>query len=1138
MRKCILKFKIAFCISSMLLLFSTASFAQDGQYNTVNWKFSNPKQMGITVLDVDYFDDNNVIAVGAYGGIAKSTDGGRNWTYGPFTFVNAAGVRTASTFYDVHYITANIAYAVGDRGCMAKTTDGGATWNFVMTPLYANSKNINTCWFLNENKGYIGGEYNSLDSIPKVYVTNDGGATWDSLAAPIINGTSRAGYINNPNISSVLVNVEQKGKQIYRIQFINDNVGYVIGSANGLYPRVSQSANSSTCLPNPTGNLTSSAGTSALLWKITGNTITDYSLSKERLGYTGINTNTVTCTTQYNSAGVTPAGQSYKAMSILDDSTVVMMSLNNNCVVRVHTGVNDSTENVNNPGNFEKGKYQILNFPYPPTGGPNAGPPIPPTQVLLASNPYHIKKAASSKLYASANFGRVWTSIDNGENWIQERSYPEGENYSDFAAWAMDIAPGGKFLFMGQNGAVADSIPGGALFSNYNLVAPGGAYSKFEFADCNTGIGAGGGAITRTLDGGKTWLDNNRPDFTNGVNITGLSYPTVSKAWFSISNGFLYKSENANASQTDFVIDPMYNDVSFQMNDVVALGNDTVYAVGYSTYTVPTANRKTTLFKSTDNGATFNAIDIVATTTTPAFTAPNLSQLAFPSINVGYAAGTRNGIYKTSDAGLTWTSINPFPALNENPTGFNNRFVTYTDIMAVDENTVFAVGNMFTDQNNRRVYKTTDGGATWTDISGNIDQLVAGNITTVLFHDANNGYIAIGNSICKTTDGGATWTLDISPTGIISQTMAFAPRTVPAGINMENRKMFFAGFSGPGGSSNNIMEYGNPANISVNSTETVVNTNCSNANAGSITLNATGAIAPYTYSIDGTNFQTSNVFNGLAAGNYTVVIKDAYCGSLSKNVTVGFTDNLTLTTNLTDTTVCSGAPVQLIASGNAASYTWSPTSGLSNSTIANPVATANGNTSYLVTATLGTCTKTSSINITIKQSPTVSAGPDKTIIQGDAVMLDGSGPANTTSISWTPATGLTNLNTYNPTAKPPVTTTYTLQVINDEGCTSTDDMIVHVIPFCINPKNAFTPNGDGINDKWMVTTGDACTSQIMVKVFNRYGSEVYANNNYQNNWDGTYKGKPVPDGTYYYVISYRLTNGDVVPAKGDVTILR
>ena len=86
--------------------------------------------------------------------------------------------------------------------------------------------------------------------------------------------------------------------------------------------------------------------------------------------------------------------------------------------------------------------------------------------------------------------------------------------------------------------------------------------------------------------------------------------------------------------------------------------------------------------------------------------------------------------------------------------------------------------------------------------------------------------------------------------------------------------------------------------------------------------------------------------------------------------------------------------------------------------------------------------------------------------------------------------------------------------------------------------NAFTPNGDGINDKWLVTSGNACTTQVIAKVYNRYGSLVYSNENYQNNWDGTYKGKPVPDGTYYYVLSYKLINNKQVALKGDVTILR
>ena len=72
----------------------------------------------------------------------------------------------------------------------------------------------------------------------------------------------------------------------------------------------------------------------------------------------------------------------------------------------------------------------------------------------------------------------------------------------------------------------------------------------------------------------------------------------------------------------------------------------------------------------------------------------------------------------------------------------------------------------------------------------------------------------------------------------------------------------------------------------------------------------------------------------------------------------------------------------------------------------------------------------------------------------------------------------------------------------------------------------------------VVTNGAACTSQIMAVVFNRYGSQVYKNDNYQNNWDGKYEGKPVPDGTYYYVITYKLINGVTQILKGDVTVLR
>lgn len=188
---------------------------------------------------------------------------------------------------------------------------------------------------------------------------------------------------------------------------------------------------------------------------------------------------------------------------------------------------------------------------------------------------------------------------------------------------------------------------------------------------------------------------------------------------------------------------------------------------------------------------------------------------------------------------------------------------------------------------------------------------------------------------------------------------------------------------------------------------------------------------------------------------------------------------------------------------------------------------------------LVSCTFSKSSSITVVPGPSVNAGPDKTIIAGDQVTLDGTGMANPASINWSPNTNITGANTYTPRVNPPVTTTYVLSVRSNNNCVSTDNVLVTVLPYCINVMNAFTPNGDGMNDRWLVVNnGGICTRQISVAVYNRYGGLVYKNDQYNNDWSGLYKGKPVPDGTYYYVVTYQLLTGSYIKLKGDVTILR
>jgi gliding motility-associated-like protein len=442
-------------------------------------------------------------------------------------------------------------------------------------------------------------------------------------------------------------------------------------------------------------------------------------------------------------------------------------------------------------------------------------------------------------------------------------------------------------------------------------------------------------------------------------------------------------------------------------------------------------------------------------------------------------------------------------------------------MFALDANTVFITGNGFP---RKCIFRTTDGGATWTDITNNILALGTGNLNGVLMSDVNNGYVlSPGGFMCKTTNGGASWSLEIAPTANLFTTAAFAPKKVPASLPFANRRLFVSGANISGAP---IMEYGDTSNTKVNSTEAIVNASCTSLTSGSVTINAAGGIAPYTYSLNGGAFQSSNTFAGLSQGSKTITIKDAYCGITTKTITIGFNDNLTLTTR-TDTVVCSGAPVQMSASANVAGtgFAWSPSSGLSATNISNPIATVNTNSAFIVTASVNGCIRTKTVNIGTKPNPSVNAGPDKTIVQGDQVTLNGSGIVNPVSVAWTPAASvMTGATNYTAVVKPTLTTTYTLTVKNSDNCTSTDDAVVTVLPYCIKVMDAFTPNGDGINDKWLVTNG-GCTKAIKVAVYNRYGSVIYSNSNYNNDWDGTYKGKPVADGTYYYSVTYQtITN--------------
>jgi gliding motility-associated-like protein len=192
--------------------------------------------------------------------------------------------------------------------------------------------------------------------------------------------------------------------------------------------------------------------------------------------------------------------------------------------------------------------------------------------------------------------------------------------------------------------------------------------------------------------------------------------------------------------------------------------------------------------------------------------------------------------------------------------------------------------------------------------------------------------------------------------------------------------------------------------------------------------------------------------------------------------------------------------------------------GISNSGIFDPAKAGAGTHTirYTFTATNG-CVNYAEQPITVYAAPVVDAGPDKFVLEGGSAVLSGSGTGNGLSYSWSPLAGLNNPTIAQPTVSPTDDITYTLTATSADKCVSIDEVLVKVLKTPTIP-NTFSPNGDGIHDTWEVkylNTYPGCTVQI----FNRYGQLVFQSNGYTSPWDGTFKGKQLPAGTYYYIIN-------------------
>ena len=293
-----------------------------------------------------------------------------------------------------------------------------------------------------------------------------------------------------------------------------------------------------------------------------------------------------------------------------------------------------------------------------------------------------------------------------------------------------------------------------------------------------------------------------------------------------------------------------------------------------------------------------------------------------------------------------------------------------------------------------------------------------------------------------------------------------------------------------------------------------------------------GTPAGGTFTIDGVAGPTLNPAT-LSNGPHTI----QYCYSLPAapfcsncmQITVNVNDYPNVSAGVDDS-ICAGTCFTLNATG-AATYVWTPATGLSSVTGPNPVACPQTTTTYTVTGTSSVaCSATDVFTLVVLDNPVVNiaANPWVGTVPLDVNFSD-SAATNTSFYAWNFDDGNTsNDEAPEHTFEAAGAYNVVLTATNfNQQCSNSDTLMIVVNDsVTISTFNIFTPNGDGNNDLFQVRTQGM--AELDVDIYNRWGKKVGEYHGVDNGWDGKNKnGKLVDDGVYYYIARGVGYNGQI-----------
>ena len=278
---------------------------------------------------------------------------------------------------------------------------------------------------------------------------------------------------------------------------------------------------------------------------------------------------------------------------------------------------------------------------------------------------------------------------------------------------------------------------------------------------------------------------------------------------------------------------------------------------------------------------------------------------------------------------------------------------------------------------------------------------------------------------------------------------------------------------------------------------------------------------------------------------YFIKISNAFCSAID-SVKV-FTHPASIISD-PDQIICLGDSIKISAQNlhpsDVVSFSWSPLneiiSGMNTSSI---LVKPTANTAYQVIGmNQFTCRDSSVVQVVVQQPSLINVYADKdTIYEGESTPIHIQN-AGAIQFTWSPSAGLSDIHSLNPIASPLVTTTYQVIATDANGCVIMTPITLYVkkVPLCGEPDifvpNAFSPNGDLVNDKLYVRGNRI--QELYFAVFDRWGEKVFETTSQTEGWDGNYKGEKAGPAVFVYYLKAKCKGGDEYFKKGNVTIIR